>query len=524
MRRLGLVAFAVLLAIPLAWAGSPSSPEIGDECDDAEADDPLSTTFTDIEKAWFGFDPSESFPFGIHIMLCDDGALDRDAADNPLLSNGDGIFQTARWVRGIGWEVAFEPLWEETTWTVKVWTQGDGQLNNDIAKWRVCADGESLFDHEGSVGEIRLPDDRPDNDDPWIEVRISTDAAAYRISRDEDLEMLDGILETRARAGNYSINETQSGVDGVSRVGDYSRCGAPMATHDFAPNEGLGDGFFQLPQSGEENRFEQAFIEFPDGAPRVTISQDGSFSYPINMTSQAQWVRDARFTVDAPAGWQTSFEPQELPIPANGYNITTLDVEVPRHADTGAQTLTVTAAVSDTGRMIENITWTIPVKVREYPRSVAVTTEQDDKAVRPGNNVDYIVTIHNTGRLGDRYRLVLQDGPGWETTLATDNVTLAAGANAEVGLRVHVPADVTDMRDYTHSFVVTSKIDGVTSAEHVLTTGVLVPPDRDDQGMMNAIPAGADLPADYLTIIALGMLSIGVVVVAVLILLALGIL
>lgn len=518
MRRLALVAlvFALLLTVPATWAGSRSSPEIGDECDDSDAQDRLTAAFTDIEKVWFDYDPTEGFPFGIHLLLCE-GDFD------PL----DPRLQTARYARSIGWEISFEPLWEEKTWTLKIWTHGDGRINRELAQWRMCADGESLYDHEDNLGgEIIVPADRDGEDDPWIEVRSATEIPGFVNHRSpHDIEMLDGLVETRARGGNYSLNGTPGGVFGIDAIRDLSACGAPMETHDFAPAAGAtGKGFFQLPQSGEENRFEQGFISFPDDAPKVTISQDGSFSYPLNMTSQAQWTRNATFTVDAPAGWQTSFEPRRLPVPANGYNITTLEVEVPRHAETGSVTLTVTAAISDLGRTVENVTWTIPVTVREYPRSVAVTAEQADRATRPGNNVDYVVTIHNTGRLGDRYSLVLEGGPGWETTLAADNVTLAAGANADVGLRIHVPADVTEMRDYTHTLVVTSTIDGVTSAEHVLTTGVLIPPDRGDDGMMNAMPAGADVPADYLNIVALGMLTIGVVVVAVLILLALGIL
>lgn len=519
MRRLAPVALvlALLVTVPATWAGSRVSPQIEDDCGDSDAGDPLTAAFTDIKKVWMGYDPTEGFPFGIHLLLCE-GDI------NPL----DPRLQTARYARSIGWEISFEPLWEETTWTLKIWTHGDGRLNRDLAQWRMCADGQPLYDYkDNGEGEIIVPADRENEDDPWIEVRSSTEIPGFVNDRSaRDIEMLDGLIETRARGGNYSLNGTPGGVFGIDQVRDLSACGAPLQTHDFAPAAGTtGDGFFQLPQSGEENRFEQGFISFPDDAPQVTISQDGSFSYSLNMTSQAQWTRNATFTADAPPGWQTSFDPRRLPVPANGYNITTLDVKVPRHARTGPMTLTLNATISDLGRPIENITWTIPVHVREYPRSVSVTAGQADKAVRPGNNVDYVVTIHNTGRLGDRYSLVLEGGPGWETTLAADNVTLAAGANARVGMRIHVPADVAEMRDYTHTFVVTSTIDGVTSAEQVLTTGVLLPPDRpDDTGLVSAMPSGADVPADYLHIVALGMLTIGVVVVAVLILLALGIL
>ena len=96
--------------------------------------------------------------------------------------------------------------------------------------------------------------------------------------------------------------------------------------------------------------------------------------------------------------------------------------------------------------------------------AVELTCENCPVEIRPGESGTARLRVRNTGNVDDTYRLAFKGVPnGWTVTADREDVSVAAGAQATVGVRVDVPRQQRT-GSYAFTATVTSSVDPTVSA------------------------------------------------------------
>tara|TARA_Y100000294_G_scaffold163306_1_gene169018 strand:+ start:193 stop:921 length:729 start_codon:yes stop_codon:yes gene_type:complete len=104
---------------------------------------------------------------------------------------------------------------------------------------------------------------------------------------------------------------------------------------------------------------------------------------------------------------------------------------------------------------------------------VAVSMEPLVRAVAPGENASFSVTVLNTGGQEDTFDLLAQmvytnsSADGWSVTLSEDSVTLGAGDFTTVTATVTVPADAAEKDTLVFSVSAASRGDSTVAGQAV---------------------------------------------------------
>jgi uncharacterized membrane protein/subtilisin family serine protease len=139
------------------------------------------------------------------------------------------------------------------------------------------------------------------------------------------------------------------------------------------------------------------------------------------------------------------------------------------------------------GSSTDAVSVTLPVMLTVIPMTtgVSLTPETDAMNGDPGEVVEYMLTVENTGNFTDTFDLAV-DSAVWDTQLSEASVELAAGDTADVSVMVTVPTDAMAGDMDVATITATSQRDNMVMDDSMLTTtanavyGAVLAPDTQD--------------------------------------------
>jgi len=169
----------------------------------------------------------------------------------------------------------------------------------------------------------------------------------------------------------------------------------------------------------------------------VTVSNTGNVSDTYSLA-----VSD-----NASPSWSPTVSPTSLTVPIGSSGNATLSVTIPENAISGTSNNITVIATSQTDNTIENSASCIAhAVVGVTGRGVQVTISENSKSGKPGETLDFTVTVKNTGALEDTYDLEATDDavPSWNPTLDENSLTVLANDNAIAIVSVTVPSGASE--------------------------------------------------------------------------------
>jgi uncharacterized membrane protein len=169
----------------------------------------------------------------------------------------------------------------------------------------------------------------------------------------------------------------------------------------------------------------------------VTVSNTGNVSDTYSLA-----VSD-----NASPSWSPTVLPTSLTVPIGSSGNATLSVAIPENAISGtSDNITVIATSQENENIRGNASCIAHAVVGVTGRGVQVTISEDSKSGKPGETLDFTVTVKNTGELEDTYDLEATDDavPSWNPTLDENSLTVLANDNAIAIVSVTVPSGASE--------------------------------------------------------------------------------
>jgi uncharacterized membrane protein len=179
------------------------------------------------------------------------------------------------------------------------------------------------------------------------------------------------------------------------------------------------------------------------------VTAPGTYYYTVTVTNNG----DKADTFDLTAidniipSWNPLLDDNVLgPIQVGDTLQTTLHVIMPDVPANTKDTITVTATSQGDSSVENSATCTLK---RVIARSVQVGIVPSENSAGPGENVEFTVTVKNTGGMVDNYVLKKNDNSGWGPTLSENFlVNVENGENRTVTMTVTIPTGAENgMRD-----------------------------------------------------------------------------
>ncbi|MBA7598034.1 hypothetical protein ES703_05043 [subsurface metagenome] len=168
--------------------------------------------------------------------------------------------------------------------------------------------------------------------------------------------------------------------------------------------------------------------DYQEGLPGETLE------YEVTVTSTGTVDDTYDLSVIDTMNWGPTLSENSLRVPAGGENTTTLSVTIPEKTFAGKKdNITVTA--SGTGVENENNA----IASVGVVRGVDVEISPSYKENLSGENLVYIVTVTNTGNVGDNYDLSVSQTKNWEVIFWFTFLNLPPYSSAQSELIVIIP-------------------------------------------------------------------------------------
>jgi len=202
---------------------------------------------------------------------------------------------------------------------------------------------------------------------------------------------------------------------------------------------------------------------------KVSISPEENSAEPCNTLKYTVTVTNTGnvddtydLTVIDNENWSPTLDNISLSILAGENQTTTLSIHIPENAiGRTRDNITVTA----TGTEVENSASCIAhVKI---VRGVEVSILPDYQENVPGGELDYEVTITNTGNVSENYALTASDNENWGSTVMPSSLAIAPGASDNATLSVVIPEKTWAYKETTIVVTATSTENADVSASDV---------------------------------------------------------
>ena len=189
------------------------------------------------------------------------------------------------------------------------------------------------------------------------------------------------------------------------------------------------------------------------------IKLDGAGSREVDLsagTSVADWTvrvnnlgnTDDDFTITwddqgIPEGWNLNFDASESMVTDSvswsGFYSFEVVLSVPSDALAGSvATFSMSAASNGDSSQTASQDFTATVN-QHY--GVSLSVDSDSKENKPGQSVDFIFNITNTGNGPDTFSISAEGPAVWNPVLSQDNITIGAVSGAQFTLTVTIPSD-----------------------------------------------------------------------------------
>ena len=226
--------------------------------------------------------------------------------------------------------------------------------------------------------------------------------------------------ETEGTSGQYTFNSKEWPNENER---PYLKVTYPTA----APSPGV-DVSISPPENSAENGRTVTFTA------TVTNTSDVTDTYTLENTDTAGWTKSLSKTSVGPLAPDAS-------------DTAILSVTIPADAESGdADTVTVTATSQENTAVKDNASCIARCAVVEENVGVQVTISESSKSGNPGETLDFLVTVKNTGASTDTFTLTATDTENWGPTLSvTAPFSLDAGeSRPNIKLSVTIPSTAAE--------------------------------------------------------------------------------
>jgi len=202
-----------------------------------------------------------------------------------------------------------------------------------------------------------------------------------------------------------------------------------------------------------------------------------TLTYVVTVTNKGDVQDTYDLTADDEAipSWNPAVSPTFLTIAAGGSGTATLSVTIPSGASVGDEDIIEVYARS-------RIDPTVVDGDRAYAKAtalrrvkVSISISPENQRGSPKDELEYIVTVKNTGTIKDNYSLKVSDNENWNPKLSDNLLTnIGPGENGVVTLTVTVPEDAENGSKDKVTVTATSKENVQVSAENSCTATAIV--------------------------------------------------
>jgi len=213
----------------------------------------------------------------------------------------------------------------------------------------------------------------------------------------------------------------------------------------------------------------------------------GTLTYTVTVTNTGNVTEDYNLAVDDDAGWTLTLAATATGVIPDESRAVTLTVGIPSDAENNTRdNITVTATSSENTAIENSATCVARCIFGAAPITgvgVQVTIDSASKSGAPGEVIDFLITVTNTGASTDTFTLTATDTENWGQTLSVTSTTLAAGTSRQnIGLSITIPSAAADGDSTTIT---------VTAAST----------DYENSAMCTATATGAQPPRDLVPIV-----------------------
>ena len=164
----------------------------------------------------------------------------------------------------------------------------------------------------------------------------------------------------------------------------------------------------------------------------------------VYVTNTGDFEDNYALGVSDNAGWEPTLSRDNLTIPKDRTKFAVLSVIIPEDAASGVQNNITVAATSQTDNRVsaENSC----VALATVGRGVDVLISPTTKSGAPGKELNFDVTVTNTGTETDTFSLTTSDTEGWGPTLSITSIPSLAGGASKTGIQlsVKIPGDAAE--------------------------------------------------------------------------------
>jgi len=204
--------------------------------------------------------------------------------------------------------------------------------------------------------------------------------------------------------------------------------------------------------------------DYQEGLPGETLE------YEVTVTNTGNVDDTFDLTVIDSMNWDPTISENSLWVPARGKNTTTLSVKIPEKTFAGKKdNITVTASGTDVENSASAIANTGVV------RGVDVEISPTYQENLPGENLIYIVTVTNTGNVGDNYDLSVSQTKDWEMIFWFTFLNLPPYSSAQSELTVIIPENAIPGTQENITVTAVSKTDNtVTDSDSCIAQAKII--------------------------------------------------
>jgi hypothetical protein len=187
----------------------------------------------------------------------------------------------------------------------------------------------------------------------------------------------------------------------------------------------------------------------------------GTLTYAVTVKNLGNVQENFKLENGDNAGWTLSLDNTWLLIPKSENRTTKMTVNIPPNARGCTwDNIWVKATSKDDAAVFDNKSCLAHVRVIH---GVDVSISPDYQENLPGGNLEYTVTVANTGNAEDTYDLRASDDLSWSRSVSPTPLTVPSLENRTATLSVTVPPGVIGYRNDNITVTATSRIDNTVS-------------------------------------------------------------
>jgi len=249
---------------------------------------------------------------------------------------------------------------------------------------------------------------------------------------------------------------------------------------------------YSVDDFGMQNYQPFGMLNIPVSASEMFgIKLDGSGSREVDLSagaSVAEWTvrvsnlgnTDDAFTIDwndagIPAGWNLNFDASESmvtdSISWNGFYSFEVVLSVPSDASAG-DVATFSMSAASNGDNTQTATQDFTATVNQH-YGVSLSVDSESKENAPGQTIDFIYNITNTGNGPDTFNLSVAGPAVWNPALSVNDISVGAVSSGQFTLTVTIPSDRDAGASSGNITVTVLSSDGESSANSIVSVSTI---------------------------------------------------